>query len=406
MPIAYLDLPQPIRRRPLVAPRDFARRDRAIELFEGQHYAEAVRETLGYLLPGIAIPDLTGEPLCFVQGSARMRASIDEHGFALTTVLAALQPESQATAALRFFLSRISATGQVFQPRLHGDTIMLEFRDPLALLHPAKLTEVLQRLPMEADSNDAWMTREFGVATPDREPIAALDDAEFARALSIWNGHWAALEELMIESRRRRSVRFLDALGAYAANQIRYTLPLFGSLRARVNEAGDEYTDKDENPTKRDSVLAKSIKEMRQVGADELRACLGHASYAINPLQEGTPSLLTSMLGGGHRMQTTGELRAVGRSLEAALELIADYLYLLAHHSWPNEVESALRAGLDLASGKPWREAADSLWNHANQTARVYGSHGEHDRDDDGGDDGDVPIYDQMRMQNLPEYAP
>jgi hypothetical protein len=149
-------------------------------------------------------------------------------------------------------------------------------------------------------------------------------------------------------------------------------------------------------------VLAKSIKEMRQVDAAELRACLGHATYAINPLQEGTPSLLTSMLGGGHRMQTTGELRAVGRSLEAALELIADYLYLLAHHSWPIEVEQALRAGLDLASGKPWREAADNLWNHANQTARVFGSHGERDRDDDAGDDGDAdgaPDYDQM------EYA-
>lgn len=400
MAIHSVDLPQPIRHRPLVAPRDYARRDRAIELFEAQQYVDAVHETLAYLLPGVTIPDLTCEPLCFVQGSARVRAHIEGDHLVLTTVLAALAPEAQATAALRFFLSRISATGQVFQPRLRDDTITLEFRDPLPLLHPAKLNEVLQRLPMEADSNDAWMTREFGVTTPDREPIAPLDEDEFARALSIWNRHWAAADELMVESRRRRSVRFLDALGAFAANQLRYTLPLFGSLRARLNEAADEYTDKDETPNKRDSVLAKSIKEMRQVDAAELRACLGHATYAINPLQEGTPSLLTSMLGGGHRMQTTGELRAVGRSLEAALELIADYLYLLAHHSWPIEVEQALRAGLDLASGKPWREAADNLWNHANQTARVFGSHGERDRDDDAGDDSDgAPDYDQM------EYA-
>lgn len=259
----------------------------------------------------------------------------------------------------------------------------LEFSDRLSLLHPAKLAEVLQRLPMESDSNDGWLQERFGLDPLDREPVAELGADEMARALEIWNSHWAAVDELMVESRRRRSVRFLDALGSYAANQVRYTLPLFGSVRARLNESADDFTDKDENPNKRDSALAKAIKEMRQVGEAELRQCLGHAEFAMNPLYEGTPSLLTSMLGAGQRMQTTGELRATGRSLEAALELIADYLYLLAEHSWPAEVETALRTGLDLVSGKPWREAADVLWNHANQTARIFGSHGEHDREDE-----------------------
>lgn len=396
MAISTLDLPQPIRRRPQVAPRDFAKRDRAIELFDAGHYAESVAETLRYLLPGVPIPDLSVEALCFEQGSARVRAEIDAQGFALSTVLAALTPEAQVTAALRFFLSRISATGQVFQPRLRGEVVTLEFRDPLPLLHPVKLGEVLQRLPMEADNNDAWMVREFGVATPDRADMTPLSADEFERALAIWQGHWAAVDELMNESRRRRSVRFLDALGSYAANQVRYTLPLYGSLRARIQEASDTYTDKDEHPNKRDSVLAKAIKEMRQVDADELRACLGHARYAINPLQEGTPSLLSSMLG-GQRMQTTGELRAVGRSLEAALELIADYLYLLAYHSWPADIEATLRQGLDQASGKPWREAADGLWNHANAIVRTYGSHGERDREEDAdAEDADgASLYDQ-----------
>jgi hypothetical protein len=324
-----------------------------------------------------------------------VRVELDGGELSLTTALMSLTPEAQSTAALRYVLTRLSATGQLFQPRLHEDTIRLEFRERLSLLHPAKLAEVLQRMAMESDSNDGWLAQRFGVGAPDREPVAPLDEAEFARALDIWTTHWSSVDELMLESRRRRSVRFLDALGSYAANQIRYTLPLFGSVRATLNESADAYTDKDENPNKRDSALAKCIKEMRQIPVDELRQCLGHARHAINPLHEGTPSLLTSMLGAGHRMQTTGELRSAGRSLEAALELIADYLYLLADHSWPPEVEAALRAGLDLMSGKPWREAADVLWNHANQTARIFGSHGERDRDDDddGGDD-DVVRYD------------
>ncbi len=394
MSIASLQCPQPIRRRLTIAPRDYARRDRAIESFEAGDYLTAVQETLCYLLPGAGAPVFADGKFCFVQGSARVRVHLDGDELALTTALMSLTPEAQSTAALRYVLTRLSATGQLYQPRLHEDTITLEFRERLSLLHPAKLAEVLQRMAMESDSNDGWLAQRFGVDAPDREPVAELDEAEFARALEIWNTHWTSVNELMLESRRRRSVRFLDALGSYAANQVRYSLPLFGSVRATLNESADAYTDKDENPNKRDSALAKCIKEMRQVPVEELRRCLGHAQHAINPLHEGTPSLLTSMLGAGHRMQTTGELRSAGRSLEAALELIADYLYLLADHSWPSEVEAALRTGLDLISGKPWREAADVLWNHANQTARFFGSHGERDRDDDDGADDDVVRYD------------
>jgi hypothetical protein len=383
MSIVSLLCPQPIRRRTAVAPRDYALRDRAIENFESGKYLESVTETLRYLLPGVSLPALSEQPLCFVQGSARVRLDIDGQSLRLSTALASLREDSQSTAALRYVLTRLSATGQLFQPRLRENALTLEFGDRLSLLHPAKLAEVLQRLPMESDSNDGWLQQRFGLDPLDREPIAELAGDEFSRAMEIWNTHWTAVDELMTESRRRRSVRFLDALGSYAANQVRYALPLFGSVRARLNENADDFTDKDENPNKRDSALAKCIKEMRQVSEDELRLCLGHAEYAMNPLYEGTPSLLTSMLGAGHRMQTTGELRATGRSLEASLELIADYLYLLAEHSWPVEVESALRGGLDLVSGKPWREAADVLWNHANQTARVFGSHGEHDREEE-----------------------
>lgn len=396
MPIATLHLPQPIRRRHAIAPRDYGRRDKAIELYEAGRYQDSVREAFAYLLPGVEIPDLTHAPVCFVQGSARVRAQFEGSEMVLRTVLAAIGPDSQATAALRFFLTRLSSTGQMFQPRLRGEEIALEFRDQLALLHPGKLIEVLQRMPMEADSNDSWMIDQFGVQTPDREPIAPLDADEFARALEIWNAHWAAVDELMTESRRRRSVRFLDAVGAFAAYHVRYTLPLFGAIRARLNEGADDFTDRDENPNKRDVALAKCLKDMRRFSSDELQQCLGHATYAINPLQEGTASLLTSTLGSGNRMQTTGELRATGRSMEAALELISDYLDLLAHYSWSAEVENALRAGLNLVSGRPWREAADVLWNHANATAKVFGSHGEHDRDEDSNleDDDGASRYD------------
>ena len=382
MSIFALNFAAPIRRRIEVAPRDFARRDHAISLFDTGQFVEAVTATLGYLLPTTTLPDLEREALCLGQGSARVHVEIQGDELLIRAPLVTLNPDAQVVAAMRFFLTRLSATGQLFQPRLREQTVALEFRERLALLHPLKLLEVMQRLPMEADNNDAWLVQQFGVAMAERQPLQALTDAEFDTAWEIWSAHWTAVEELMTESRRRRQISVLDSLGSFTINHLVYCLPLFGPVRARMNECADEFTNRDETATKRDNELAKCVKEMRQINPQALRACLGHATYAINPLHEGTPSLLTSILGGGSRMQKTGEHRAAGRGLEATLELVADYLYLLAHYSWPNEIDAALRAGLASASGKPWREAADLLWNHANATAKTFGSHGEQDKED------------------------
>jgi hypothetical protein len=383
MSISYLEFPAPIRRRVEVAPRDFARRDHAISLFDAGDYVASVMATLAYLLPATTVPALDQEPMCLVQGSARIHVAIVADELVVSAALVQLREQTHTVAALRFFLTRLSATGQLYQPRLRAQTITLEFRERLRLLHPLKLIEVMQRLPSEADNHDSWLVKQFAVASEDRAPVTPLSEDEFAGALAIWQTHWTAVDELMTESRRRRQVSVLDSLGSLAANHLVYTLPLMGPVRARLNECADEFTNRDENATKRDNDLAKCIKEMRQISADELRACLGHAHYALNPLNEGTPSLLTSILGGGNRMQKTGEHRAAGRSLEATLELVADYLYLLAHHSWPNAIDAALRAALLAASGKPWREAADLLWNQANSTAKSFGSHGENDQDED-----------------------
>ena len=382
MSIFALNFATPIRRRVEVAPRDFARRDHAISLFDAGDFVNSVTEALGYLLPTTPMPNLKNEALCLVQGTARVHVEIQGEELIVKAPLVTLTAEAQVVAAMRFFLTRLSATGQLFQPRLRAQTVALEFRERLALLHPLKLLEVMQRLPMEADNHDAWLVQQFGVEMAERQPVLALSEAEFDSAWEIWSAHWTAVEELMTESRRRRQISVLDSLGSFTVNHLVYSLPLFGPVRARLNECADEFTNRDETATKRDNELAKCVKEMRQIQPQALRACLGHATHAINPLHEGTPSLLTSILGGGSRMQKTGEHRAAGRGLEATLELVADYLYLLAHQSWPNEIDTALRTGLASASGKPWREAADLLWNHANATAKTFGSHGEQNKDD------------------------
>jgi hypothetical protein len=383
MSITSLYLPRPLRRSIAHTPRDHARRDRAVELFESGERLAAIGESIAYLVSGIAPPDLAREPLCLVQGSARIRMHVDGNRFQLSAVLATLTPDSNATAALRHFVSSVAATGQLYQPRLRDDVVALEYADDLALMHPLKLIELLQSTAKEAANHDAWLVDSFDVAASDREPIAALAADEFDAAWTLWQTHWAATDEMLDELRRRRSTALLNTIAAYANSQIEHTLPLYGSLREDLSEANDIYDDREESPSKRQAALAQCVKDMRAKTRDDLARCVGHARYAINPLHDGSPSLLTKVLSGAQREQTVGDLNAAGRTLESGLYQAVDYLYLLAYFAWPAAVAAALREPLDLASGRPLREAAEIMRAHAGAIVR---NHGGRDDDDDGDD--------------------
>ncbi|HJU37923.1 MAG TPA: hypothetical protein VJ724_00010 [Tahibacter sp.] len=384
MSITSLYLPRPISRPPAHTPRDHARRDRAVELFERGERLAGIAEAIAYLVPGVVVPDLAREPLRLVQGSARLRLHVDGERLCLSTVLATLTPDSNAVAALRHFVSSVAGTGQLYQPRLRDDVVALEYADDLALMHPLKLIELLQSTAKEACEHDAWLVDSFGVAMSDREPIAPLAPDELDAACALWDAHWAATDAMLDELRRRRSTALLNTIAAYANSQIVYALPLHGSLREDLSEANDDYDDRDEHPTKRQAALEQCVKAMRQRTRDDLARSLGHATYAINPLHDGSPSLLTKVLSGAQREQTVGDLNAAGRTLESSLYQAVDYLYLLAYFVWPPAVAAALREPLDLASGRPLREAADVMRAHATALVRNFGGHGE---DDDDGDD-------------------
>jgi hypothetical protein len=150
------------------------------------------------------------------------------------------------------------------------------------------------------------------------------------------------------------------------------------------------YNDTDVDPSKREATLVKHIKEMKVVPAAELTKDLGHATYALSPLTDGTPATLGEYFGPGNYMETLDNLRKTGKPMDAALALIGTHTYLLARYAWPEVVELELTRGLEEASGKPWREAAASLFEHAEHLVEKFvdeddeGEEEEEDSDEEG----------------------
>lgn len=362
MPITSLYFPASLRRPMPYAPLDHARAEHAVELFEAGHHVEALDAALRYLLlPGGPEPALAREPMCLVQGTARIHLRVADGQLLVSAGLIRLNASANTVAVLRYILGEIAATGQLHQPRLRGDVLTVEFAERVALMHPSKFMQALKRLAEDACTADSWLQERFGVDMHDREPPDPLTEDEFERACAVWDAHWEATDALVDEVRRRRSTDLLNRVGAYARNQLEDVLPLQGDLYEWVNDAQDAFRDRDVPAGKRVDALATHVREARALSRDALRPGLGHARYALNPLREGTPSLLAKMLGGERRAQMLGELDAEGRTLEAALFRACDLQWLLAYHAWPAPVEQALRAALHGISGRPLREASESM---------------------------------------------
>jgi hypothetical protein len=389
MPISSFTYAPPVRRRREFPALDYEVLERAFSLAEAGQIHESIHKVLVHLFPTASIPDLHREAFAFVQGSSRVTVRIDGEELHIAVPLVRLPTGGGTVAALRYVLTRISGSGQLHQPRLRGDNVYLEFRDQVSRLHPAKLLEVLRRMPLEADRSDDWLIGQFAAQPLDRATIDSLDHEETERAQAIWRCHWSEIEELIKESQRKRSQFFLNELTAYALYRIRFALPLCGFLPARLNEAGSTFNDGDVDSLKREAALAKCVKDMKAVSSDELSKSLGHASYAISPLQEGKGEVLSSYFYSGDYLKTIDSLRTTGKPLDAALALVSTYTYLLGRYTWPTEMAQDLEAGLTKVSGLPWREAANTLYAYTEELLDRYDEEGDEGGDDEGGDDED-----------------
>jgi hypothetical protein len=384
MSLTSLSCPPPIRRKTRAYRPDFTRYEEAIELHNQGQFRPSVERVFDHLFSA-EHPGRSPEGITFEQGSSRVVARYVGEELVIRVPMARLTPGCKATAALRFLLTRLSASGQLYQPRLRGEEISLEFHEKISRLHPAKLVEVLRRMPTAADANDDWMVEHFGVEPLERVAIEPLNEDEIDRAEAFWRTHWDEVDALLKEARRKRLLPFLNELTAYAFYHLLYALPLGGYLLARLSESMDSFNNTQVDPETRESILGKFVKEARAVRREELARSLGHARFALSPLGEGNRGTFENCLGTNEYTEAIQKARVTGRVLDAALALVGNYSFLLARFSWPDEVEAALLEGLRLADGKPLREAASQLWTQARVILDLF----EEDEEDEDGDEED-----------------
>jgi hypothetical protein len=387
MPITTFTYEAPVRRAATYPELDYEELEAAGALAEEGRPLEALTKTLAHLFPGKKLPDLTKEPFVFTQGSSKVITKIEGDDIVIQTPLVRLTNDGRAIAAMRHVLTKISATGQLYQPRLEGDDLRLEYRDRVARIHPAKVLEVLTKMPHEADDNDDFLTGQFGAHSLDRSSVTPVTDEEFAQCKKIWDAHWTECEELLKDCQKKRSMFFLNETTSYAIHRIRFALPLVGFVSWKLDDLASTFNDGHEDPLKREASLAKTIKEMRAVTPEALRHSLGHTTYALAPLDEGTDEEIDNYL--GDYCETIEEYKKEGKSYEAALGIYSTYNFLLGYYYWDEPIRLALQEGLAKASGKSWKEMVAILLEHSEQMVEKFGGSDDDEEEEDEEEDDD-----------------
>ncbi len=364
MAITSLSCPPPVRRLFHATETDYELLEQAVAAHEAGDARAALGLSLRHLFTDLELGDPFEGPVSFAQGSSRVSLRVHDDDVEVKVPLVQLTDESLTTAALRFLLSRVAGSGQLYQPQLEGNAVYLVYRDRLQRMHPYKVKEVLRQMPFDADRYDDWMVAEFKCAPLDREPLEPLSDEERSAAHAIWNTHWQEVEELFKEAQRRRSIWFLNELTAFAIYRLRHCLPITGYVWCRIDDAGDTFNDTQIDPSQREASLIKCVREMRSLSDEDLDESLGHGRYALSPYAEGTLDVLEKHIGDGQYLDTVTRLHNGGRYIEAALALVGTYQYLLGRFTWPPELERRLLEGLALVDGKPWRETSSTLLHH------------------------------------------
>lgn len=362
MAITSLDFAEPVRRLQPPTPLDYELLERAMATAEQGDPRSAIAQVFAHVLPGAEVGDLA-QPFVFVQGSSHVACSVEHDRLTIRVPLCRLAASGNPVAAMRYALTRVAGSGQLFQPRLDGDDLYLAFQEHVARLHPAKLLEVLRQMPVAADRADDWLIGEFGAEPLDRAPIESLTPEEAARGLAFWRQHWSEVLALLDEAQRRRSTWFLNEVTALAVFRLRFMLPLHGHLAGRLGESSAVWNNADVDQARRTAELARCGREMLALSPEELTRSLGHVSYALSPVTDGTPETITGLLGAGDYTSTIDKLRTSGRSMEAALALSSSLAYLLASFAWPAPVAGLLLDGLRRSGGLAWRDAAALLWD-------------------------------------------
>lgn len=382
MPIQTLSFEPTLRRSLPSTDVDFEKLQEAGELADAGQHLDAVHKVIEHFAPAVQA-DLRSAPFELVQGSSKVSVELDGDDLLVRTPLVQLPAGGRSVAAMRYLLERTSASGQLYQPRLAGDRVRLEYRDRLVRFHPAKLVEVLRKMPAEADKTDDWLIEQFGALADERAEVSPATEDEAARAWRFWQQHWSDCGEILKDVQRKRSLWFLNELTAFAINYPSYMLPLAGALMTRLEEAAGTFNDADVDPDRREASLERCIKEMSNLTAEQLKAQLGHATYAIEPRRRGAPQVLAHNIGPGNYMNTLTSLRDNDRSMEAGLGLFSTFVFMLARFRWPAPVEQELTSALTRASGKPWRELAKSLYEDAERIASAFADSDDDDDDDD-----------------------
>ncbi|MEZ5006797.1 MAG: hypothetical protein R2753_01465 [Chitinophagales bacterium] len=336
--------------------------DKVIEMHKLKDYKATLLGILDYVDLGLVSKTGNAERNEFIipHGSAELHLKISDTDFTVNAPFLNISnskkiPIMRKVAELNFSPLNLAAI------KLNNDELSFQYSCPLELCEPYKIYEVLREICIYADSYDDEFISKFD-AKWIHEPKITPYNAEQKQA--AWDNMQLYIEEAKsginyFES--KRSFNFAWDILAITLMKMEYFMQPEGMLRIEIEKmvsylisSRDALNDK---INRGKNFLDKLSNYDRDEFDKDLYSTETFIPYKIRSNEQSVKT------GSENSFVQAKKEREQSSHLAATMTLSYQFLYLIYHNNIPTDILENIENGMKNASGKPWHESSNILYN-------------------------------------------
>jgi hypothetical protein len=333
---------------------------KTMDLFDKGQFRDSLMAAIDYANPTIRKKFGNADQTEFniPHGSAVIQLKVDDKTFEVHAPFLSLPPEAKIPLMRR--IAEINfGTLSLAQIQLKGEELHFSFACPLALCYPYKVYEILREICSNADYLDDEFVDQFG-ARRIAEPVIIPMEAGLAeQAWTKFQAYLAEAQQYITWCESKRMEGFIWDFAGIQLRKIEYFICPQGKLRNDIENAISALNNGNIAFNERLSGAKKFIAQLQAMTREHFNENLYTTEvfvpykYYIRP--DHIKNNFTRTLEGATNEMNNKDY------LGCTLTILSAYMDMFYQNNLTPDIAGFAEQQLALASGKPWKEAAETL---------------------------------------------
>ena len=336
--------------------------DLAIKHYESERYLDSLLATIDYININARKKFGNNEQteFCFSHGSVLVNLKIDNDKISITSPFLKL-PENAKIALLRRVAEINFNKLQLAKIVLKGDELSFRFECPLALCYPNKIYDVFRIICFNADYYDDEFVTQFGAVRIQEPVITFYTNDLIDKSFEQFTAYIKECQEYVAYFEGKRMTGFAWDIYCMFFRKLEYFLKPKGNIGNTIADMISELDSSNKSMADRNSAAKKVVLQLQTITKENLKEDLYYTDEFIPWKYYGKLERIQEYFEDSHEIATS-ELNK-GEYMACACTILLCYYRMLYSYRLTPEIQQFIEYNLEQTSEKPWKEAAELLFN-------------------------------------------